>query len=201
MHVILRRFAGAAAQAEEATRRAQQGLVPLLKKQQGFLGYAALASEQGDFVTFSIYEDAAAARRANEEVRGWARECGVLPQTSTETFMGAVWRHALVEPQSGGADQSLYCVIRETENAPADEVMGPLADLVIPEFRKDPGFRGVYMLRSAENPSGMANVLFCRDRESAMRAHELMVGTVRDRMPGTITRVVASGTATVLVMA
>ena len=121
MHVILRRFAGAAAQAEEATRRAQQGLVPLLKKQQGFLGYAALASEQGDFVTFSIYEDAAAARRASEEVRGWARECGVLPQTSTETFRGAVWRHALVEPKSGGADQSLYCMIRETENAPADE--------------------------------------------------------------------------------
>jgi hypothetical protein len=54
MHITLSRYAGAAGKMREAASKVQQGFVPMLKAQQGFDGYAAFASEQGDIVAITI---------------------------------------------------------------------------------------------------------------------------------------------------
>jgi hypothetical protein len=48
MYINIFRYAGAAAKIGERAAMTQQELVPMLKDQPGFLGYAAFASEQGD---------------------------------------------------------------------------------------------------------------------------------------------------------
>ena len=73
MYINITRFAGAAGKIEEAAPKVQQGFVPMLKGQPGFHGYAAFASEQGDIVSCTIWESAAAAANSREDVRGWVR--------------------------------------------------------------------------------------------------------------------------------
>jgi quinol monooxygenase YgiN len=201
MHVILRRYAGAASQLEEAARRVQAGLVPMLKGHAGFLGYAAFASEQGDLVSCSVYEDAAAAQRSYDEVRGWAQAnlapilSGAQPQVSS----GDVMDHALAQPQSGGAGQSLYCMVREFEGVPAEQEFRPIAERVIANYRKADGFRGLYVVRDPQDASRLLSVLYCDGRQHAER----MFGEIAQAaMPqGMTQRVLASGQTSVLAMA
>ncbi len=77
MHIILRRYAGAADRAAGAVQRAQAGLVPLLKAHRSFHGYAPFPSGQGDIASCSVCEDAADAARSADQVPGSSpRRCG-----------------------------------------------------------------------------------------------------------------------------
>jgi quinol monooxygenase YgiN len=60
MYVNIGRYAGAAAKIGERAAITQQELVPLLRDQPGFLGYAAFASVQGDGISLHIWENAEA---------------------------------------------------------------------------------------------------------------------------------------------
>src|SRR3712207_5677623 len=153
MHVILSRYAGLAPRAEQAAPKVREGFVPLIKGCPGFLGYAALASEQGDIWAITIWEDAAAAAGSRDRIRGWVRDNlrGIAPEEPTERIPCDASLHALADPQSGGAGQSLYCVIRQYEGAPDERELRPIAEKVIAEYRKAEGFRGVYVLRNAQD--------------------------------------------------
>jgi hypothetical protein len=203
MHVILRRYAGAADRVEEAARRVQAGLVPLLKSHRGFHRYAAFASERGDIISCSVYGDAAAAARSHEQVRGWvqANLKDILPDAPPEGFSGPVGPHAIVSPQSGGPDQSLYCFVRKSENLPPAESMRPIIEAMLAAVQKAPGFRGGYFLRSADDPTRGASVLFCDTREHAAAVHEATLAIMRKNQPHVMVRVAGSGTTSVLAMA
>jgi hypothetical protein len=203
MHAILRRYAGAAARMGEAAPRVQAGLVPLLKSHRGFHGYAAFASERGDIISCSVHGDAAAAARSHERVRGWARADlkGIIPDAPPEVFSGPVGPHAVVAPQSGGPDQSLHCFVRQSENLPPAEAMRPVVEAMLAAVHKAPGFRGAYFLRSEDDPTRGASILFCDTREHAAAVHEATLAIMRQNQPHVIVRVAGSGKTSVLAMA
>ncbi len=201
MHINISRYAGAAGKIEEAAPKVQQGFVPMLKGRPGFHGYAAFASEQGDIIACAIWESAAAAANSREDVRGWVRRNLPGFEEPTERFSGPVGPHAIVSPQSGGPGQSLYCMVRKAENLPPSEVQRPVVEEMLAAVRKVPGFRGAYWLRSEDDPTRGASVLFCDTREHAQAAHETSMAIMRQHQPSVAVRVAASGETAILAMA
>ncbi len=201
MHVTITRYAGAAGKIGAAAPKVQQGFVPMLKGRPGFHGYAAFASEQGDIVSCTIWESAAAAASSREDVRGWVRRNLPGFEEPTERFSGPIGPHAIVSPQSGGPGQSLHCMVTKAENLPPSEVQRPVVEEMLAAVRKVPGFRGAYWLRSDDDPTRGASVLFCDDREHALAAHEAALAVMREHQPNVAVRVAASGTTSVLAMA
>ena len=201
MHVTITRYAGAAGKIGAAAPKVEQGFVPMLKGQPGFQGYAAFASEQGDIVACTIWESTEAAANSRDDVRGWVRRNLAGFMEPTERFSGPVGPHAIAAPQSGGPDQSLYCMVRKAENLPPSEVQRPVVEAMLAAVRKVPGFRGAYWLRSEDDPTRGASVLFCDTREHAAAAHEAALAVMRERRPNVAVRVAASGTTAVLAMA
>ena len=201
MHVTITRYAGMAGKIGEAAPKVQQGFVPMLKGQPGFHGDAAFASEQGDIIACTIWESAAAAANSRDDVRGWVRRNLPGFMEPTERFSGPVGPHAIVSPQSGGQGQSLHCMVRKAENLPSSEVQRPVVEEMLAAVRKVPGFRGAYWLRSEDDPTRGASVLFCDDREHAVAAHEAALAVMREHQPNVAVRVAATGPTSVLAMA
>jgi heme-degrading monooxygenase HmoA len=201
MHVIITRYAGMAGKIGEAAPKVQQGFVPMLKGKPGFHGYVAFASEQGDIIACAIWESADAAANSRDDVRGWVRRNLPGFMEPTERFSGPVGPHAIVSPQSGGPDQSLHCMVRKAENLPSSEVQRPVVEEMLAAVRKVPGFRGAYWLRSEDDPTRGASVLFCDDREHAVAAHEAALAVMREHQPNVAVRVAATGPTSVLAMA
>ena len=201
MYINISRYAGAAGKIGEAAPKVEQGFVPLLKGQPGFQGYAAFASEQGDIIACTVWASAAAAANSRDEVRGWVRRNLPGFMEPTERFSGPVGPHAIVSPQSGGPEQSLHCMVRKAENLPPSEVQRPVVEEMLAAVRKVPGFRGAYWLRSEDDPTRGASVLFCDTREHAHAAHGAALAVLREHQPNVAVRVAASGTTSVLAMA
>lgn len=201
MHIMISRYAGAAEMTAEAAPKAQQGLVPLLKGQQGFLGYAALGSEQGDIVSISLWENADAAASSRGKIREWVSANLSGMNEPTERFVGDVGPHAPVAPQSGGPGQSLYCMVRKADDLPDPKSQSPVVEETLVAIRQIPGFRGAYWLRSSENQTRGASVLFFDNREHAQAAHEAALAIMHKHLPGVTVRVAASGQTAVLAMA
>ena len=201
MHVTITRYAGRAGKIGEAAPKVQQAFVPMLKGQPGFQGYAAFASEQGDIIACTIWESAEAAAGSRDDVRGWVRRNLAGFMEPTERFSGPVGPHAIVSPQSGGPDQSLYCMVRKAEDLPPSEAQRPVVGEMLAAVRKVPGFRGAYWLRSEDDPTRGASVLFCDTREHAAAAHEAALAVLREHQPNVAVRVAASGQTSVLAMA
>ena len=201
MYINISRYAGMAGKIGEAAPKVQRGFVPLLKGQPGFLGYTGLASEQGDIVALHIWENADAMAASRENIRGWLQANADEYLEPTERFQGEVAHHAMASPQSGGHGQSLYCMVRKSDNNPeapgGDEMRKALGEAV----QKVPGFRGAYFARSAEEPHRTASVLFFDNREHAAAAHEAALAVLHKHQPNVTNRVAASGQTAVLAMA
>jgi hypothetical protein len=67
--------------------------------------------------------------------------------------------------------------------------------------QKVPGFRGAYWLRSADDQTRGASVLFFGNREHAQAAHGAALAIMREHQPNVAVRVEASGKTSVLAMA
>jgi hypothetical protein len=201
MYANISRYSGAAGKMVAAGPKAEQGLAPVLKARPGFLGYAAFASEQGDLVAIHLWEDANALANSRAKIGSWVSTN--LPELGepTERFNGEVGQHGMASPQSSGPGQSLYCLIRKAENLPAEAMQRAVRDEMLAAAQKSPGFHGVYYIRSAENPTLGASVLFCDTREHAFIVHEITLAIVKKHRSNTTVNVAASGFTTVLAMA
>src|SRR5215213_1545767 len=189
MHVTITRYAGIAGKIGEVTPKVQQGFVPMLKGQPGFQGYAAFASEQGDIIACTMWESAEAAANSRDAVRGWVRRNLPGFNEPTGRFSGDAGQHAFAAPQGGGQDQPLYCMVRRLENLPGGDAMVPVVEEMIAAVRKVPGFRGAYFLRSGDDPTRGASILFCDTRENAAAVHEATLAIMRQNQPHVIVRV------------
>jgi heme-degrading monooxygenase HmoA len=201
MYINISRYAGAAGKIGEAAPKVQQGFVPMLKGQQGFHGYAAFASEQGDIVAITIWENADALTNSRDSIRAWVQNNLQGFDEPTERFHGEVGPHAIVAPQSGGQDQSLYCMVRKSEDVPTDGSQRQNVEEMLATARKSPGFRGAYFVRSHDNPARGAAVVFCDTREQGTAVHEETMAISRRNQPNLTLRVAASGKTAVLAMA
>jgi heme-degrading monooxygenase HmoA len=201
MYINISRYAGAAGKIGEAAPKVQQGFVPMLKGQNGFHGYAALASEQGDIVAITIWENADALTNSRDSIRAWVQNNLQGFDEPTERFHGEVGPHAIVAPQSGGQDQSLYCMVRKSEDVPTDGSQRQNVEEMLATAQKFPGFRGAYFVRSHDNPARGAAILFCDTREQGTAVHEETMAISRRNQPNLTLRVAASGKTAVLAMA
>lgn len=79
----------------EATRRVEEGLLPILSKQPGFASYSVLDPGDGSVVSLRSFRDRASAEESSQEAGGWVREnlAELLPDppivTSGEVVGGA----------------------------------------------------------------------------------------------------------------
>src|SRR3954447_1354021 len=192
MYINMSRYAGMAGKIGEAAPKVQQGFIPMLKGQRGFLGYAAFASEQGDIVALTIWENADALANSRGKVRDWVSGNLLSFSEPTERFHGEVGPHAIVAAQSGGQGQSLYCMVRKADSLPSTENQRPIIEETLAVVQKVSGFRGGYWLRSADDPSRGASILFFDNREHAVAAHEAALAVMHKHQPNITVRVAAS---------
>src|SRR3712207_1956920 len=132
MYVTLRRYAGVGDRMEEVTRKVQEGLAPMLKGQPGFRSYCAVATEEGDGVSVTMFDDRAQALRANEQVRGWVQSNmrDLLPD-APEVFAGECGISE-VTPE-WHARQPPYVLIRKFDNLPpVEETYGVIRQHTLP---------------------------------------------------------------------
>jgi heme-degrading monooxygenase HmoA len=201
MHIVLNRYAGAAEKAEAALPKVREDFVPFVQGCEGFLGYATLPTEQGDVVACLIWEDAQAVASNREKIRGWVRENLQGFEEPTERFVGEVAMHSIVAPLGNGPDQSLYCLIRKSEGVPPDESQRHLFEGRLAAAEKLPGFRGMYLARSDDDPTRGVMVLFCDTKEQAAAVHEATAAMAAKDQPSLRLRVAASGQTAILAMA
>jgi hypothetical protein len=73
MHVVIRKLPKMQ-NVKEAARRAETGLGPLLKRQQGFVAYYLMQLEGGGGGSISLFDTAANAKASNQAAMAWIKE-------------------------------------------------------------------------------------------------------------------------------
>jgi heme-degrading monooxygenase HmoA len=73
MFATIRRYQGKSGQIKEVTRRVQQGLVPILSKQKGFVSYHVVDGGNDVVISVSLYQDRAGAEAANTSAAQWVQ--------------------------------------------------------------------------------------------------------------------------------
>jgi heme-degrading monooxygenase HmoA len=74
MFATIRRYQGKPGNTEEVIRRVQQGLIPMLTIQRGFVSYHAIDAGNDVAISVSIYADRAAAEAANQSATSWVKQ-------------------------------------------------------------------------------------------------------------------------------
>jgi hypothetical protein len=74
MFASIRRYQGHPGRVEETIRLVENGFLPILKKQPGFVAYYAIEAGQNIVVSVSIYKDRASAEAANKAAAAWVTE-------------------------------------------------------------------------------------------------------------------------------
>ncbi|MGK7871619.1 hypothetical protein [Falsiroseomonas sp. E2-1-a20] len=192
MHIIMRRFPGAAHLAEEGARKTREFLIPILQKHPGWKGFVGFESEQGDVWACTMYSDASAARELAERAAAWRQE-NMSEFPPPENFLGEVGAHMTLK--SGGQDD-LYCMVRKAEGAPASSPE-PIGEKILNAAKSLPGLKGAYIMRSTDDPTKAASLWLCDSREHAMTVHEETMGV---HIPGVKTRLVGAGKAVILAL-
>jgi heme-degrading monooxygenase HmoA len=182
MYITLRRYAGAGARADEIARKVEQGLVPILKRSPGFRGYCALASEAGDAVSVSIFDDRESATRANDAARQWVQSDlrDLLPDPP-EVFTGetSVAEVSREQEQHAGSGQPLFVLIRKF--ADLKNARGWARQNTIPIITQAPGFRGFYIASAEGDETKAAIVTLFDTRENARQSHEQVMQIIREK--------------------
>lgn len=182
MYITLRRYAGAGARADEIARKVEAGLVPILKKASGFRGYCALASEDGDAVSISLFDNREAATRANDAARQWVQtELLDLVPDPPEVFTGetGVAEVAREHEQEAGSGKPLFVLIRKLSDLSTPP--GWARQNTVPLITGLPGFRGLYVALAEGDSTRAAAVTLFDTRENALQAHERVMEVLRTK--------------------
>jgi hypothetical protein len=101
MFVMTRRYARMSS-VEEAARRAEAGLAPILKQRPGFRGYYIVDGGQGVGLSISVFEDRQSALAVQDEAMQWIRNnLSDLYDSEPEITVGEVV--VAVEAEQAGA--------------------------------------------------------------------------------------------------
>ncbi len=181
MYVTVRKYADKAALIDGLVPPVRDGLVPLLKRAQGFKGYCAFASEDGHVVSISVFGDRQSAIRATEQVREWVMSnLGDLLPDPPEVIAGEALLHKEAEVQGGGT--GLFATVRAWDGVgPKEEVLPLVRDHVFLTITGAPGFRDYYALLDEREASHGVSVSLFDTRQHAMEANERVVSVLRDR--------------------
>ncbi len=90
MFAAVRRYHVKPGRIAEVARRVEQGLVPLLLGQRGFISYHAIDAGSNEALAIGIYQDRRAAEAANETATAWVEENLAELLGPAETTVGRV---------------------------------------------------------------------------------------------------------------
>jgi quinol monooxygenase YgiN len=186
MYVVIRRTK-LNGSPEEAVRRTRDHIVPLLQGRPGFRGYCAFITEQDAAYSVSVFDDKDTAMSAHQRVRQWIRANmrDLMPE-EPNVVAGETVFDSIAHPQEQRTDsqQALFVVIRTYHGLPGQtETMHSLVSQhTLPAIIDSPGFRGFYAFRDEAEPDRAVSVTLFENREEALRAHEQVVGIMRDRL-------------------
>jgi hypothetical protein len=181
VYVTIRKYADKGALIEGLMPPVRDGFVPLLRRAAGFKGYCAFASEDGDVVSVTIFDDRLSALRADDRVREWVvsnlRDLLPNPPEVTE---GEALLHDVSKLQSGGGD--MFATVRVYNGVlPKEEAVRITREHAVPLVTGAPGFRGFYAMLDERDASRAVSVSLYDTREHAMAAQERIVATMRDK--------------------
>ncbi len=74
MFATVRRYHVKPGRITEVARRVEQGLVPLLLGQRGFISYHAIDAGRNEALAIGVYQDRRAAEAANEAAAAWVAD-------------------------------------------------------------------------------------------------------------------------------
>jgi heme-degrading monooxygenase HmoA len=203
MHLSIRRYEGCGGKIEEITQRVQ-GLMPLLRRQPGFVAYYNFASEQGDAVSIRVFDDRHSAEGADEQTQEWtARHMRDLLPDPPEVLAGEVG-HQTVGMRAGLGQPFVLIRVMDGITAPAEEMRLLVEERSLAAIKVEPGLHAAYILRDKHDQSRAATVTLFDTRAHAMSAHDRAVSIMRQRMAMTVPnppRVVALGQIVVMAFA
>ena len=175
--------------ADEAARRARDGIVPILKGRPGFRLHLGFVSEASEAVGVTLYDGREAALEAHERVRAWAAEhMRDLTPDEPEVRSGAVLLHRGGSAQAlAGGEAALFVTVRQYDSVgAAAEAVSLLTERTLPAIERQPGFRGFWAFRDERDPAHAVSVSVWNGRGAAFAAHqralEAMEG-LRDLFP------------------
>jgi quinol monooxygenase YgiN len=174
--------------AEEAAKRARDGIVPILKGRPGFRLHLGFVSEASEAVGVTLFDGREAALDAHERVRAWAAESmRDLTPDEPEVRSGAVLLHRGTAQALAGGEAALFVTVRQYDSVgTAVEAVSLLTERTLPSIERQPGFRGFWAFRDERDPAHAVSVGVWNGRGAAFAAHqralEVMAG-LRDVFP------------------
>lgn len=101
MYAVIRKFSNMR-NVEEAGRRAEAGLAPILRKSPGFQGYYVVNAGNNGGASVSLFESQEAAEQAQQKAMAWIREnLADLAGGEPEIIAGQVLVSATAQPGAG----------------------------------------------------------------------------------------------------
>ena len=174
--------------ADEAAKRARDGIVPILKGRPGFRLHLGFVSEASEAVGVTFFDDREPALDAHERVRAWAAEnMRDLTPGEPEVRSGAVLLQRGTVQALAGGEAALFVTVRQYDGVKAAEGAVPLlVERTLPAIERQPGFRGFWAFRDERDPAHAVSVSLWNGRGAAFAAHqralEAMEG-LRDLFP------------------
>jgi heme-degrading monooxygenase HmoA len=181
MFVIVRRYTGAGPD-DEMARHAQQDVIPMLREQSGFRAFFALATDDGSFVSISIFNDREAALAANERIVSWVEEnLSDLVPNPPEIAFGEVLFPEVVPEQPDKNVPYIAIATYDGITQPPESVMPKTRKHLIPVIKQQAGFQGMYNFRSEANPSRSVSVGVFDNKEAADAAYDFMAAIMQEK--------------------
>ena len=160
--------------ADEAAKRARDGIVPILKGRPGFRLHLGFVSEASEAVGVTLFDGREAALDAHERVRAWAAESmRDLTPDEPEVRSGAVLLHRGTAQALAGGEAVLFVTVRQYDSVgAAAEAVSLLTERTLPAIERQPGFRGFWAFRDERDPAHAVSVGVWNGRGAAFAAHQ-----------------------------
>jgi quinol monooxygenase YgiN len=100
MYISMMRTIIAPNSASEIAKRIQEGFVPMMTKEPGFLAYYLLSAPDNELTAISIFQEQAAAEGSNEKALQWMRQnVAALVHSSIRFTVGQALLHKMAWPE------------------------------------------------------------------------------------------------------
>ncbi len=182
MHVTISEYLGLCSQADRLASSIRDGFVPNVRMASGFKGYCAFPSDNGHFVSVTVFDKGENAVRANVPLSEVAlTDLQKLVPAPHATIRGETMLHEVTKVQHDGSP-AMFVTVRSYEGiGPREQVLPLVREHVFLTITAATGFRGYYTFLDERHASRGVAVSLFDERSHAMEANERVISVMRDR--------------------
>ena len=182
IHVSVRAYAGFGGLIGQVAPLIRGNLVPHLRQVPGFLGHCSFASEDGHFVSITMFRDRSGASQVDGRFEdGMLAQLGDAARASPRVAAGETLLHEIARVQTGDHPPMFIVVRSYVGLGPKEEVLPRVREHVFLTITGAPGFRGYYAFLDGEDATRGVAVSLFDNRDHAMEANERVLAVMRDR--------------------